>query len=998
MIKFKIALIALLIMSAHNLYSQTTTVSGTVTDETGSPLPGASVVVSGTTNGTQTDFDGNYSISDVSSNGTLEFSYIGYVTQRIPVNSRTSINLGMAVDLQSLDEVVVVGYGAQSRAAVTGAISSVKSEDLNAVPVANATEALQGRAAGISVVNTGAPGTEPSITIRGLGTFGNNSPLFVVDGVIVGNLSGINQNDIESINVLKDASTTAVYGAQGSNGVILVTTKKGKGGKTQLSLNVHTGFQQNTQRYDVLNTEQYLQYANDAFGIVPNTPSSSSGLNTNWQDKIYTTGLIRSYDMAASGGGENSNFRISGGYFEREGIIIETGFERYSFRANSDFTFGKLKIGQNMSINFNKQNPDPTGVGARSLLEHAIKAAPYLSVYNPSNLGGFQGPNSAGDGQDSENPVRILKHGNAINKTFSLIGNLFAEYTIIDGLKFKSQVGLDYFNGNSDRFIPSYNDDSLGGTHQQAFAAITKNSSSGQTLIFTNSLTYNKTIDDAHNFEVLLLSEKFESKGNNTNANSRNSVSDEINELSNEDSSLESTSFEYNRLGFLGRLNYNYDDKYIAAVSLRRDASSKFGSNNRWGWFSSYALGWNIAKENFLIDTNVSTMKLRGSLGYSGNDRIANYLYSATLVSDFLYPIAGSNAVGTTAFGLANPDLKWEETKQLNIGLDLGFFNNKFTAALEYYENQSDDLLIRVPTSTSLGINEGSQVRNVGSVQTTGFELSLGFNDYEGDFKWSANLNLSTSSNEALSLGGVEELNGGGFENQQITRVVEGESLFHFFGLVTDGIYQNQSEVDAVFTANPGQTTVQPGDIRFKDLNNDGDITSEDRAIIGDPLPDLTFGLNLSADYKNWDLNMFFTGLYGRDLYNTNIYDLEGMPRLFNAGVGVLDRWTATNPSTTVPRAGGAPQNIQLSDRFVEDGSFTRLKNLTIGYTLPNDLFGKELFSKFRLYVSGQNLITITDYTGLDPEVGNGDLFEFGIDRGAYPQPKTYLLGLQVSF
>ncbi|MEP1984257.1 MAG: SusC/RagA family TonB-linked outer membrane protein, partial [Maribacter dokdonensis] len=345
MTKLKMTFIAFIAMLGQLAHSQTSTVSGVVSDETGTPLPGASVVVTGTTNGTQTDFDGNFTLSNVPSNGTLSISYIGYVSQQISINGQSSITVSMEIDAQALDEVVVVGYGAQSRAAVTGAISSVKSEDLNAVPVANATEALQGRAAGISVVNTGAPGSEPSITIRGLGTFGNNSPLFVVDGVIVGNLSGINQNDIETINVLKDASTTAVYGAQGSNGVIIVTTKKGKSGKTQLSFNAHTGFQQNNQRYDVLNTEQYLQYANDAWGIVPNTPSSTSGLNTNWQDEIYTTGLIRSYDMAASGGSETSNFRISGGYFEREGIIIETGFQRYSFRANSDFTFGKLKLG-----------------------------------------------------------------------------------------------------------------------------------------------------------------------------------------------------------------------------------------------------------------------------------------------------------------------------------------------------------------------------------------------------------------------------------------------------------------------------------------------------------------------------------------------------------------------------------------------------------------------------------------------------------------------------
>ncbi|MFI1744574.1 SusC/RagA family TonB-linked outer membrane protein [Thalassobellus sediminis] len=978
------------------------TVSGSVSDQNG-PLPGVSVIVEGTTNGVATDFDGNYTLNNVPSNGTLVFSYVGYVSQNVAVNGKTSINVVLAEDLQSLAEVVVVGYGAQSRAEVTGAISSVKSSEINALPVSNAAEALQGRAAGVTVVNTGSPGTAPAITVRGLGSFGNNSPLFVVDGVIVSNLSGINQNDIESMNILKDASTTAVYGSQGSNGVVMVTTKKGRSGKTQLSFNALTGFQQNNERYDVLNTSQYLQYANDAFGIIPNTPAASSGLNTNWQDEIYRTGLTRDYNFAASGGNENSDFRISGGYAEKEGILLNTGFERYSFRAKSNFKLGKLKIGQNVSLSFNKQNPDPTGVGGRSLLEHAIKAAPYLSVYNLNNLGGFQGPNSAGDGQDAENPVRILKHGSAINKSLSLIGSVFAEYEIIEGLNFKTEFGLDYYNFNNNRFIPSYNDDSLGGTHQQTFAAITKNSGTGTTLIFTNSLNYNKTIADSHNFELLLLAEKFGYKRESINASSRNAVSDEVNQVSNEDSSLSSTLNEYNRYGYLGRLNYNFEDKYIAAVSLRYDGSARFGTNNKWGWFSSYALGWNIAKEDFMNDSKFSTLKLRGSLGYSGNDRSADYEASASLTSDFLYPINGSNAVGTTSLGLANPNLKWEETEQLNIGLDIGLFNEKITAAIEYYKNTSDDLLLEVPAPNSLGLNIANGrigvYQNAGSIETKGFELSLGYNDYDGDFKWSANLNLSTSSSKALSLGStLEDLTGGVFEANPITRVTESESLFYMYGLVADGVYQNQAEVDAVFTANPGQTTVQPGDIRFKDLNGDGDITSDDRTKIGDPFADLTYGLNLNGNYKNWDFNIFFTGLVGRDLYNTNIYDLEGMPRLFNAGTGVLDRWTPTNPSNTVPRAGGAPQNTAISSRFVEDGSFSRLKNLTIGYTLPKNIFGEELFSKFRVYVSGQNLITFTDYSGLDPEVGNGSNFEFGIDRGSYPQPKTYLVGLQVSF
>lgn len=979
-------------------------VSGTVTDQNG-PVSGVGVRIDGTNTEVATDFNGQYTLIKVPSNATLVFSSIGYETQRIDVNGQSTINVRLVENLQALDEVVVVGYGTQSRATVTGAMSNVRAEEVSAVPVANAVEALQGRAAGVLVVNTGGPGTEPSVSIRGLGSFNNNAPLYVVDGVIVGNLSGISQNDIESINVLKDASTTAVYGAKGANGVIMVTTKKGVKGQTQLSLNAFTGFQTQPKRYDVLNTEQYLQYAQDAFGLTPTSELSQSGLNTNWQDEIYQTGLLQNYDIAVAGGGETNTFRFSGGYAEKEGIIINTGFERFTFRANSDFEFGKLKIGQTMSANFNKFKPEASA-GGRSLLEHAIKMAPYLPVYNAENMGGFQGPNSSADaGNDAENPVRIMRISDRNNRSFSLIGNVYAEYEIIEGLNFKTQVGLDYFNSNNSTFTPSFRD---GPTHQQAFATIDKGAAFGQNLIFTNSLTYNKTIADAHNLELLLLSEKIESKFNDLNGNSRNPISNEVDNIqgSDEQISAGSGNNEYNKIGYLARLNYDFDNKYIMSASLRRDGSSRFGANQRWGWFYSGSLGWNIAREAFMEGSDFSTLKIRGSYGVSGNDNIANYAYAALLTSNFLYPIGGGGAAGTTADGLANPDLKWEQTKQLNVGLDVGLFNEKLTAALEYYANTSDDLLLSVPLPNSLGVNSGSQTRNVGSIEASGFEVTLGYNDYEGDFKWAANLNLGTAKNTAKSLGGtITEIQGGGFEGENITRILEGQPLYHYVGYIMDGIYQNQAEVDAVFTGNPGQTTVRPGDIRYLDLNGDGNITNADKTIIGDALPDFTYGLNFSATYRNWDFNVFFTGVQGRDLINTNIYDLEGMPRLFNAGVGVLDRWTPTNPSNTVPRAGngggadsGAPQNTAISTRYLEDGSFMRLKNLSIGYTLPNNLFGQDYFKNCRIYVSGQNVFTITDYSGLDPEIANSNPFDSGIDRGAFPQPRTYLVGLKVTF
>jgi TonB-linked SusC/RagA family outer membrane protein len=993
--KLKLLGIALVMLCVQNVFSQAKTVTGVVTDESGIPLPGVNVIIKATTTGTTTDFDGNYKIANVNTNSILVFSYIGFATREITFTGQSQLNVTLEEDTSALDEVVVVGYGKQSRAEVTGAVSSIASKEIAALPVSNPEEALQGRAAGVLVVNTGSPGAAPVVRIRGVATFGDNSPLYVVDGVIVGGLSAINPSDIESINVLKDASTTAVYGAQGANGVIVVTTKSGKSEQPTLEFSSFAGFQTQNERYDVLNTLEYLKYANDAFGTIPNSPFITSGNNTDWQDEIYRTGLIQSYDVAYSGGGESENFRFSAGYLEREGIIKETGFERYSFRVNSNFERGKFKFGQTLGLNFSTQNPELVS-GGRSLLEHAIKSAPYLPVYNSANLGGFQGPSNSGDGQDAENPVRVMEIGDATNKSVGILGNVYGEYEITSGLTFKTNVGLDYFNFNNDSFTPSYDDND--GTHAQTFSQVNKNSGFGKVIIFTNSLNYNKTFSDLHNLELLLLAEDYNSTFEGTSASSRNEITDEIQQVvQNASTAATSGSNEYNRIGYVGRVNYNYDNKYLLAASLRRDASSRFGENNRWGWFPSVAVGWNIANESFMSDSVFNNLKLRGSWGIAGNDKIGNYLYSATLNSIYTYPINDTPAVGTTSAGLANADLKWEENEQLNVGLDFGLLNNRITGSIEYFKSTSEDLLVFLPTPTSLGNPSGGLTQNAGSVESSGFELVLGYRDTSGDFTWSADFNLGTTSNNTISTAGLSELTGGTFENEDITRVAEGESLFHFYGLVTDGIYQNQAEVEAVFTKNPGQTTVQPGDIRFKDINEDGDITEADRVKIGDPFPDITYGLNINANYKNLDFNMFINGLQGRDVYNTNIYDLEGMPRLFNAGTAVLNRWQQEGDITNVPRAGGAPQNLAISDRFVEDGSYVRLKNITVGYTLP-DTVAKDVFSSLRFYVSAQNLFTITNYSGLDPEVANGNSFNFGIDRGGYPQPKTFLLGVQAKF
>ncbi|MFY0654584.1 MAG: TonB-dependent receptor, partial [Cyclobacteriaceae bacterium] len=999
-------------------------VTGKITDENSQGLPGASVVVSGTSKGTTTDLDGNYSL-EAPSDATLTISFVGYKTLEIPVGGRSKIDIQMIVDAEQLEEIVVVGYGQQKRAEVTGAISSISSEDITAVPITSAEQALQGRAAGVSVVSNGVPGSSPIIRIRGVGTMNDNSPLIVVDGIIGARLEDLNPSDIESFEILKDASTTAIYGALGANGVVLVTTKKGKSGKARITFDSWTGVQTQNKRFDLLNTDQYIQYATE-IGQLQNPVAvparitdpqyaSYRNIDTDWQDALFQSGVMQNYSLGVSGGTENSSYMISAGYVDQEGIITNTGFNRFNLRANSDFTSGNLKVGQTLNVSVTEQNPYFNG-GGRSPIEHVIKMAPYLPVYNPDNLGGFQGPLSPLDNQDAENPIRVLELDQRTNNGETVQGTVYTQYEIIEGLQAKTQLGVNYRNTLYENFVPMFDDaqNDGGGQHFRDRALITKNTTKSRSIIWTNSLSYSKTINDRHNIQALVLYESQASDWSQVNASSNNLITDQIDQLSLFEASLSSRSTEYRRKGYLGRINYNYDGKYIFAASMRRDASSRFGANNRWGNFPSVALGWRMSEETFLSGNDfISNLKLRGSWGVVGNDRIGDYSYSATLTNNYNYSIGAGEAlaIGTTAAGPPSPDLKWEETTMINIGVDFGVLGDKLTLALEYYKNKSNDLLMYVPLSPSLGYHSPSLPKNVGSVETKGVEMVLGYNDREGELQWSANLNLGSSTNEVISLGDVAALQGGGFENQNITRAVVGEPLFHFYGHVMDGIFQTDADVSSHAT----QQNAQAGDIRFKDIAGapdengnptapDGVIDANDRTVIGNPYPKLNYGLSANAEYKNFDLSFFITGVAGNDIYNTNKYDLEGMPRLFNSGVAVLNRWTGPNTSNTVPRALGAGENVGVSTRFVESGAYTRLRNISIGYNIPSTVLGDKI-SKLRIYVSGQNLITLTGYSGLDPEIGTHTTtnstqqnFQLGIDRGNFPQPKSFVAGVQLSF
>jgi TonB-linked SusC/RagA family outer membrane protein len=1021
--------VLLSILTTFNAFAQRT-VTGTVVDKDQLPVAGANVVVKGTQVGAITDGLGNYTITVPSTGNTLIISFIGYTSQEVPIGTSSVINVTLESESAALGEVVVVGYSTQKRAVVTGAISSVTSEKINALPTGNLDQALQGRAAGLTVISNGAPGFGATIRVRGISTVNDANPLFVVDGVVATTINNLNPSDIERIEVLKDASTAAIYGSLGSNGVIMVTTKKGKAGKVTVDFEGYYGVQYSTKRYDLLNAAQYREYATGgAFTTPPvytnpiyadrlagKNPSRPQGGETDWQDEIYQTGPMQNYDLALSGGNENSTFRLSTGYLNQRGIVIKTGLERYNFRANSDFKKGILKIGENLGLTYSSQDPLADN-GGRSLLEHAIKMAPYLPVYNKDNLGGFQGPTSAIDGQDAENPVRIMELNSRKVNTLTIMGNLYGELDIVKGLKFRTNIGLQNSGQRGEQFSPTFNDDNLGGnTHQATFATISKNQANYTSLIFTNNLIYNLTLADKHNFEVLALTEYSDVHSTLLNASSSNTITNEIRELSSSDASLSSQSFDYYRISYLGRLNYNYDGKYLFSASLRTDASSRFGANNRWGTFPSVSLGWNIAREAFLSNVpSISNLKIRASWGMAGNDKIPDYAYSSSLTSNMYYVIDNMPVVGTTPGGASNPDLKWEETTMTNIGLDLGLFKNKFTLSAEYYLNSSNDLLMQVPLTLSTGDFRGSISKNAGSMDTRGFELQLGYNDFEGELQWSANLNLGTFKNEVKSLGGATYISGAGFESEDLNRCQIGQPAFFFYGWDFDGIFQSVEEASTYLGGTQKALySSTEGDFRIKDTNGDGKITVEDRTNIGNPFPKMTLGLDLNASYMGFDLNLFIGGVYGNKLYNTNIYDLQAMPRLFNAGVEVLDRWTPENHSNTIPRAGEVSVNAKASDRFVEDGSYTKLKNITLGYNIPGNLTKNKL-TKLRVYVSAQNMICITKYSGLDPEVGTytasgGALgligapqtsaanYRNGIDFGNYPIPKSVIGGFQITF
>lgn len=981
-------------------------VTGTVTGgDSKDLLPEVSILVKGTKQGTVTDFDGNYSITLSSSDAVLVFSYLGYASQEVKVNNRKIINVNLVEDSSALDEIVVVGYGTRKKSDITGAVSSVKSEELNAFPLLNAEQALQGRAAGVVVQtnNGGEPGAPISIKIRGNTSINASSaPLIVVDGFVGAVMP--QPNDIESMEVLKDASATAIYGSRGSNGVVMVTTKKGRKGKLSVEFNSNYSLQNTSNQLDLLNADEFAAYQT---AINPGYTKGTA--NTDWQDLIYRVGATQNHQFSFSGGTDKINMYASATYFKQEGVIINSEFERISFLSNIDAQVtDKLKLGLNLFGSRGAKNGVPTqstgetaNGGGDDVVSLIFRFSPDLGILDANGLNTI---NSVGDNVD--NPYAIATEGINETKTDNFRANMYANYDILENLTFKTTFGLSTANGTEGVFRPSTLITTAGGS---TGGRATIDNFKRTTVLSENYLTYNKEIGKG-NLTLLAGYSYQKTSTDRFSAGAEGFTSDSFSyyNLSSGATQLIPTSSlsESEIQSQFGRVNYDYDDKYLITATVRRDGASNFAVNEKYAIFPSGALGWKVSKEEFLKDNKtISNLKLRASYGVTGNQSIAPYQSLASFGSVYT-PINGGTVINVTPNQVANPNLKWESSYQTNIGVDLGLYSNRISLSLDYYNIDTKDLIIQDSSQPQyLGFLTPASLRNVGEVNNQGFEITLNSRNINNEnFTWSTDLNWSTNKNKFVTLLNGQDIfqdASPGYFNVPRTHVLrEGESVGVFWGYDYQGVYQGGALPTGTATL-PGATA---GDQLFLDIDNSGDITTADQKIIGDPNPDWTIGITNNFTYKNFDLNIFFQGAYGGDVMNlTNVQLANGDSNttrdIFN------NAWTPTNTETNVPSA--KLRGKQISSRFVEDGSYIRLKNIALGYNLPSDVTEKLGMDNVRFSISGQNLLTFTSYSGLDPEVsyfgaGGGSSSDSntfnGFDFGNYPNVQSVNISVNLKF
>ena len=1006
------------------------TITGNVTNDQGEALSGVSVQVKGEAKATTTSADGLFTINVEDNTKILIFSFVGMITKEVNIEGKASLQVVLSLSNRALDEVVVVGYGTQKRTLITGAVSSVNSKTLNETPALTISQALQGRVAGLQVTNNGSPGSEPIVRIRGISSISYASdPLYIIDGFPTGDLAAIDVKDIETVDVLKDASAAAIYGSRATNGVIIITTKKGRrDSKMRVNLDSYYGTQEVTQRLDLLNTEQFKQYALAYRGsqvqrllapdinqpIYAGASQTYGQTNTDWQNAYFRKGAMTGHNIGMSGGNDISRFYASAGYMNQKGTAPSVGYKRYNFRLNSDHVISKVfTFGENLYIASGDQTYDNNETASRTNLVNVIRMMPHIPVFDPTSNGGYRGVNATLDGGDPTNPVEDAALKNPGNRTTAkILGTAYMDINFTKWLKFRSTYGVDYANSLNYRFSPIFNDNGAIAGSSATLASITNNRGVSTVQLFTEQLSADKTFGN-HHINVIAVYEQ-QSQVTRQENSSGNQASNDLRTLNNATNISAQTLIGQNTLlSYLGRVNYDFKGKYLLSAAIRRDGLSVWAPGKKWATFPSGSIGWRVDQEDFMQgQSKISELKLRAGYGITGLNGLVlgntPWLVSVNSNSAY-YPFGGSATSGPASSiqRLGNKDLEWEKTKQLNIGIDLGLLKNKVTLTLEYYQRKTDNLILSVPLPPSFGFINSSVSQNVAAMTNNGFEAQLGYNKREGEFTWNASANLTLNTNKVTRLAeGVSNIEAGAdsdFGAYSITNTAVGQSIQAFYGWQVEGIFQDASEISkhAIQTAGTA-----PGDLKFKDTNNDGVINLKDRQFLGSFIPKATYALNLGANYKNFDLSIFFQGVSGNKIYNATRVITEGMIRFFNAGTQVLNAWTPTNKNTNIPRAASSDpnQNARSSTRFLEDGSYLRLKNFMLGYNVPaNSLASttKGVIKNIRVYVSAQNVLTFTNYSGYDPEVGNrtpGSSLTNGIDFAVYPQPKALQVGIQATF
>ena len=986
---------------------QAKTVTGTVTDVSGEPIIGANIRIKGTTTGTITDIDGNFSI-EAEPQSVIEVSYIGYLTQETVINNQKSIRFLLKEDTKTLDEVVVIGYGVQKKADLTGSVANINTEKLNTQSNANIGQALQGKIAGVDIVSQGgAPGSGTRIMVRGIGTLNNASPLYIVDGMYMNSIDHINPNDIASIDVLKDASSAAIYGSRAANGVIIVTTKEGSNteGKPIIDLSVNLGISTASKFLDMLDAKGWAEVttiARQAIGkpALDMATDLANKPDNDWQDIMFRPALMQNYNLAVKGGGKYSTYYTGLGYFNQDGIVKGTNYQRYNIQSKNDYKRGIFSAGTNLIISFSHDKPLHQELRG-GMIGTILQSVPTLEKYDDTREGGYGG--TYGDVVNIPHPLAIIDDNimDRYNENVKIFANLYAQIELFKGLKYKLNLTPDFSFERYKNYLNKYDF----GLATNSITQLTERQRRRRNILVENLLTFDRTFGE-HKISALAGYTYQDSRFRHIQAYGEGLPQglEEI-DAATTNRSNEGNSWRSVLTSILGRVFYSYHNKYLFTATIRRDGSSKFGKNNRYGYFPSFSLGWNVAEEKFMENVHwLDQLKLRGGYGVLGNQEIDNYQYSSTITTGINYPDGNGGLLqGAFPKNFANPDIKWEETAMTNVGIDFMAFNNRLSLTADYYVKNTKDILLTVPIPISSG-GANDPIRNAGKIRNNGFEFNLGWMDQPNpDISYGINLIGSFNKNKVIAMGSESGSIKGGSTNQNITtsETKAGYPIGGYWLISTAGYFNSQEEVDAY--AKDGkkiQPAAEPGDIKFVDANNDGVINDDDRVFQGSPFPDFTFALNGNMRYKNFDLSIGLQGVLGNKIYNATRQTLEDVTKGSNFLASCLDYWTPENKNASHPRLTWDDPNRNTraeSDRYLENGSYLRLRSVQLGYTFPQTWF-KGAIQHARVYINAENLFTITSYSGYSPDVNADNANYRGFDNFIYPTNRTFMLGLNVTF